>query len=77
MNFCFLINNLRDISVEEQKISLNYVEKIEHIDHNYKDAFMDNQPLFLDELFKNEDDLRNYVSRILSLEFSFLKENLI
>jgi len=41
------------ISIEEQKISLDQVEKMEH---NCENACMDNEPMFLDKLFKDECD---------------------
>jgi len=43
-------------SVEEHKISSNHVKKMEHIAKNCEDACIDNEPLFLDELFKDECD---------------------
>ena len=39
------------VSVEEQKISSDHVEKMEH---KCEDACMDDELLFLDELFKDE-----------------------
>ena len=39
------------ISVGERKIASTHMEKIEHTDQNYEDAYMDNEPLFLDKLF--------------------------
>jgi len=42
------------ISVEEQKIASTHMEKMEHTDQNCDDAYMDNEPLFLDELFTEE-----------------------
>ena len=38
-------------SVEEQKILSTHMEKMEHTDQNYEDAYMDNESLFLNELF--------------------------
>jgi len=33
-----------------------HTPSLEHIDHNCKDACIDNEPLFLEELFKNQCD---------------------
>ena len=41
-------------SVEEQKIASTHMEKMEHTNQNCEDVYMDNEPLFLDELFTEE-----------------------
>jgi len=38
----------------EPEISSNYVMTMEHTAKNCEDAYMNNEPLFLDELFKVE-----------------------
>ena len=43
-------------SVGEQKILSTHMEKMEHINQNCEDAYMDNEPLFLNELFTEECD---------------------
>jgi len=44
------------IYVEEHKILSNHVEEMEHIDYNCEYAYMDDDSLFLNELFKDECD---------------------
>ena len=43
------------ISVE-QNIASTHMKKMEHTDQNYEDAYMDNEPLFIDEFFTEECD---------------------
>ena len=66
-----LLKFVKKIFVEEQNILSNHCEEIEHIMHNCEDVRMDNEPLFLDELFKDECDysdkencIDNFKSRV-------------
>ena len=61
-------------SIEEQKISTNHMEKMEHTIKNCEDALMDNDPLFLDELFTEECDHSGEKIFIENLKFRALFE---
>jgi len=45
------------------------MEKMEHTDQNYEDVYMDNEPLFLDELFTEECDHNGEKICVENLEF--------
>ena len=45
------------------------METIEHTDQNCEDAYMDNEPLFLDELFVEECDHNDKKTCVENLEF--------
>ena len=45
------------------------MEKMEHTDQNCEDAYMDNEPLFLDELFVEECDHNDEKICVEDLEF--------
>jgi len=66
-----------NVSIEEHKFSSNHIEKMEYIDHNCEDAFMDNEHLFFDELVSAIRVVKKFVVRILSLEFFLRKRKLI
>ena len=65
--------------IKEPKISSDYVERMEHTAKNCDDAYIDNEPLFLYELFTVECDNSGEKTCIEDLKFRVLfeKENLI
>ena len=69
---------LRKNFVEESNISSNQVERMDHIAKNYEDAYLDDEPLFLDELFKDDCDHSGEKTCVENLEsrVSFEKRKL-
>jgi len=83
MNFRFKRNvRMNFLSFEKRQVLRSkrcFSDQVEKMEHICENACMNDEPLFLDELFKDQCIImvRRYILRILSLEFPLKKENLI